>query len=1004
MMKKHLRIPAKLLCTALSAFVLAGSVSTPFAGIIGNDYRIEASAESDVYVNFAEALQLSLYYYDANRCGAGITGGWLEWRGDCHTEDEFTPLQPLDPETNYGTNLSQEWIDEYGSYLDPDGDGYVDLMGGWHDAGDHVKFGLPGSYAASTVGWGYYEFRDAYVETGNQEHVEDILRWINDYYLKVTYLDENGDMIAYCYQVGEGNIDHNYWNAPELQNTSLLDFARPAYFATDEAPGIDQTAGAAASLAVNYLNFKDSDPEYAQKCLDYAVAMYEFCRKYYDNSGDSGGPLGYDGGFYTSSYCYDELAWCAVWLYECTGDYDYIEHIISVDTDTVMENGSHPYDGYLCRIIEDTGNCWQNIWVHCWDTIWGGVFAKLAPITNTARDWYIFRWNLEYWSGLEHLDVGDVTVLWDQPYVYEEKFDTSSTTYLAKTPAGFSMLNNYGSCRYNCSAQLCALVYAKYCPESEEDNMRFADWALTQMIYIMGDNPMGYSYIVGYSDKYASHPHHRASHGSITLNMDDPVDQTHVLWGALVGGPDQEDYHNDVTSDYIYNEVAVDYNAAFVGACAGFYNYYGKNEEIVDSSVPRENFPPAENADGSIIEYSVASKLEQENLERTQVSIQFTANTKLPPRYTDNITVRYWFDISELVAAGQTIDDCRVDVYYDQNEASYDSPASVSDFVQWGTGNLYYVEIDWGDSLIFGTREIQIGLIVSQDANYNSNWDPANDYSREGIIETYTDNEQICMYVDDELVWGVEPEYSEASSGGDVERAAVITAYSKCSALDGEMADICACIKLENTGNDSVNLDDVTIRYWFTDDYNASLDYCFDYAHLGEDNFVGTFGKTDESYETADSYFEISLNSGLGVLGANGTSGDIQFRIIDNAYSAFSQVNDYSYNASEEYIENEHITVYVDGVLVYGIEPDGDSADGTVSGGTDAERLYGDLNGDGVVNSIDATISVRHALGVLTLDEDVVKYADVNGDGVANSIDSTIITRHALGVIPSLPI
>jgi len=32
----------------------------------------------------------------------------------------------------------------------------------------------------------------------------------------------------------------------------------------------------------------------------------------------------------------------------------------------------------------------------------GGVFAKLAPITNTERDWYIFRWNLEYWSGIPH--------------------------------------------------------------------------------------------------------------------------------------------------------------------------------------------------------------------------------------------------------------------------------------------------------------------------------------------------------------------------------------------------------------------------------------------------------------------------------------------------------------------------------------------------------------------------------------------------------------------------
>lgn len=159
-----------------------------------------------------------------------------------------------------------------------------------HDAGDHVKFCLPGSYAASTLGWGYYEFRDAYVDSGQQWHIEDILHWFNDYYLKCTYFDENGDILAFCYQVGEGNIDHNYWNAPELQNESLLDFARPAYFATVETPASDMCAGVAASLAVNYLNFKDTEPEYAERCLNTAVKMYEFAVKTHSEAED-GKPL-----------------------------------------------------------------------------------------------------------------------------------------------------------------------------------------------------------------------------------------------------------------------------------------------------------------------------------------------------------------------------------------------------------------------------------------------------------------------------------------------------------------------------------------------------------------------------------------------------------------------------------------------------------------------------------------------------------------------------------------
>ena len=519
------KIAAALLCVVMGCTTLGQGFSAAAADA--------TTSEEEVEINFAKALQMSLYFYDANKCGSGITGGNLEWRGDCHTEDAAVPLKPMG-EDYKGTNLSQEFIDAHRDILDPDGDGTIDVAGGMHDAGDHVKFCLPGSYAASTLGWGYYEFRDAYVDSGQQWHIEDILHWFNDYYLKCTYFDENGDILAFCYQVGEGDIDHNYWNAPELQNESLLDFARPAYFATVETPASDMCAGVAASLAVNYLNFKDTEPEYAKRCLNTAVKMYEFAVKTHSEAedGKTVTSLGYDGGFYTSSYDYDELAWAAVWLYECTGEYDYINDIIAVDENTSGDMGAHPYTGYLKRIIADTGNCWQNIWVHCWDTVWGGVFAKLAPITNTARDWYIFRWNLEYWSGLTHADPGGSDdVLWNLPYDPKTApfvADTTDTTFLAKTPAGFSMLNNYGSCQYDAAAQLCALVY-----EKETGDDKFADWAEGQMEYIMGKNPMNRAYIVGYSKNAASHPHHRAAHGSKTLNMDEPADQTHVLWGAL---------------------------------------------------------------------------------------------------------------------------------------------------------------------------------------------------------------------------------------------------------------------------------------------------------------------------------------------------------------------------------------------------------------------------------------------------------------------------------------
>ena len=207
------------------------------------------------------------------------------------------------------------------------------------------------------------------------------------------------------------------------------------------------------------------------------------------------------------------------------------------------------------KIINSKQDSWQNIWVHSWDTVWGGVFAKLAPITNDSKHWYYFRWNAEYWSGVTHENAND-------------------NTYLKPTPGNFRVISTWGSARYNAAAQLCALVYNKYKP-----NTGFTEWAKSQMNYILGDNPLNRCYEVGYSENSAKYPHHRASHGSVTNNMENPVESKHTLWGALVGGPDASDNHKDVRTDYVYNEVAIDYNAGFVGALAGLYEIYGQGQK-----------------------------------------------------------------------------------------------------------------------------------------------------------------------------------------------------------------------------------------------------------------------------------------------------------------------------------------------------------------------------------------------------------------------------------------
>ena len=108
-----------------------------------------SAAETDY--NYAKLLQYSQYFYDANMCGTEVgENNQYTWRNDCHIYDAKLPLDS----TN--TNMTDSFISQNKTVLDPDGDGMVDVSGGFHDAGDHVKFGMPEAYSGSTLGWGFY--------------------------------------------------------------------------------------------------------------------------------------------------------------------------------------------------------------------------------------------------------------------------------------------------------------------------------------------------------------------------------------------------------------------------------------------------------------------------------------------------------------------------------------------------------------------------------------------------------------------------------------------------------------------------------------------------------------------------------------------------------------------------------------------------------------------------------------------------------------------------------
>lgn len=58
------------------------------------------------------------------------------------------------------------------------------MVGGYYDAGDHVKFGLPMAFTVTMLSWGVIEFREQIAAAGELEHAFEAIKWGTDYFIK----------------------------------------------------------------------------------------------------------------------------------------------------------------------------------------------------------------------------------------------------------------------------------------------------------------------------------------------------------------------------------------------------------------------------------------------------------------------------------------------------------------------------------------------------------------------------------------------------------------------------------------------------------------------------------------------------------------------------------------------------------------------------------------------------------------------------------------------------
>ena len=476
---------SKRLAASLIAAATIGS-----SGVLSSlTYLPVHAADTD---NYAKLLQYSMYFYDGNMCGDDVdSASAFDWRGDCHTGDE--------------------------------------VVGGFHDAGDHVKFGLPAGYSAATLGWGYYEFKDAYDSLGQTAHLKEITNRFCKYFKDCTVL--SGDTVSkFCYQIGQGGggNDHGYWGPPETQES--IKGSRKAFWTSSGASDI--AAEYAAALAVNYLNFGNAED------LKYAEALYKFSTQYNASSNTLEGTTP----FYESNTYEDDQAWAAGFLYLATKD--------------------DKYKSFMDNFFATGNRQWGEVYTPLgWSNAESGAAALYGEI---AGDW---KWANSYVSK----NCTDKTKFWMPDWA------------------------SWGSARTNTAMQLVAMVVSKH---TDND---YSDWCKAQMGMILGDNSTGKNLVVGFNENSPKYPHHRAASGHAYTSSDEATpawDETnsHVLVGALVGGPSSSDFstYKDTINDAQLNEVALDYNAAFVGAAAALYDKYKTGS--LDSSIPGVGATPTTTA------------------------------------------------------------------------------------------------------------------------------------------------------------------------------------------------------------------------------------------------------------------------------------------------------------------------------------------------------------------------------------------------------------------------
>ncbi|PNT64837.1 endoglucanase 4 [Brachypodium distachyon] len=458
--------------------------------------------------DYADALDKAILFFEAQRSGKLPPGQRVTWRADSALSD--------------------------GSASN------VDLVGGYYDAGDNVKFGLPMAFTVTMLSWSVIEFGDT---MPRGDDAEDAVRWGADYLLKAATATPG----ALYVQVADAYQDHRCWERPEDMDTP-----RSVYKVTPQSPGSDVAGETAAALAAASVVFRSRDPAYSSRLLRAAQEVFGFADRYRGAYSDSLSSVVCP--FYCSYSGYqDELLWAAAWLQLASSQDVYMAYIRS--------NGH-------------TLGAEQDDFTISWDDKRVATKILLSKMFLQKK-------------------VDGLNVYKAHADKYICSLVPGASGFQSQyTPGGLLFKESDSNMEYVTSTAFMLVTYAKYlsanggaasCGSTTVTPSTLVSLAKKQVDYILGANPAGMSYMVGFGARYPRRVHHRGAsmpslrdrparigcdQGFRYLRSSEP-DQN-VLVGAVVGGPDQRDAYSDSRDNYAQAEPSTYTNAPLVGALAFF--------------------------------------------------------------------------------------------------------------------------------------------------------------------------------------------------------------------------------------------------------------------------------------------------------------------------------------------------------------------------------------------------------------------------------------------------